>query len=393
MSERRAVVVFEYIGLPARSGGQKRALRLLEAMERAGATPHVLTRYVSDDAVEIAAARGWAVEAFPEATSAPTRRIGQYLRQEPEPANPALRRRLRALAATAAFVQFEEIEAAQHLTGVPGGTHTAVSLYNVDSAIRRALARGGGALSRSTLRTRFRGHRMAAVERRSARRASAVLCVSEADRQHFAALGAHAVLVPNGVDDELFDVPAALPRDPCVLFFGAFDWEPNLLGIVRFLQEGWPRVIAARPDARLRLVGPGPLDAVRAAAARTTGVEVVGFVDDLAAELSVTRVVVVPIWVGGGTRIKVLEALAAARAVVGTPVGVERLGFEHDRHGLIAASPGDLADATTALLADDARAQRYADEGRRLVRDQSWSVVTRPAETLYRRWLSAAAAS
>jgi glycosyltransferase involved in cell wall biosynthesis len=393
MADRRAVVVFEHLGLTARSGGQKRALRLLEAMERAGAMPHVLTRYVSDDAVEVAGGRGWEVETFPQATSAPTRRIGQYLRQEPEPANPALRRRLRELAATSAFVQFEEILAAQHLAGVPRGTPTVVSLHNVDSAIGLALARSSATLSPSTLRTRYRAHRMAAVERRSARRADAVLCVSEADRQHFAAFGADAVLVPNGVDDELFGVPETPPSEPRVLFFGAFDWEPNLLGILRFVTEGWPRVIAARPDARLRLVGPGPLDAVSAAAAGITGVEVVGFVDDLTAELSATRVVVVPIWIGGGTRIKVLEALAAARPVVGTPVGVERLGFEHDRHGLIAPTPEGLADAITALLGDEERARRYADEARRLVHDQSWSAVTRPAETLYRGWLSVAAAS
>jgi hypothetical protein len=388
VSGHRALVVFEYLGLPPKAGGQKRALRLLEAMERAGAVPHILSRYATSQALAEAAARGWAAEAFPRATSAPTRRIGQYLRKEPEPANPALRRRLQALAPAAAFVQFEEIEPAQHIRGVPPGTRTAVSLYNVDSRVRLALAGSRPALSAPGLRLRWRGHRMAAVERRAARRAHALLCVSEADREHFAALGANAVLVPNGVDDELFAVSGQPPSSPRVLFFGAFDWEPNLEGIVRFLGEGWPRVVAARPAARLRLVGPGRIDAVRAAAARTTGVEVVGFVEDLPAELASSRLVVVPVWVGGGTRIKVLEALAAARPVVSTPLGVEQLGFQNDRHGIVRGSPRGLADAIVDLLDDDARAVRFAREGRRLVGGQRWSIVTRPAEAIYRRWLS-----
>ena len=154
-----------------------------------------------------------------------------------------------------------------------------------------------------------------------------VLCVSEADAAEVRARGGHAVLAPNGVDDAFFDVTG--PGEGA-LFFGAMDYGPNRRGLERFLAEGWPVVQRALPGARLQVAGPG--------SERIEGG--LGVVDDLPALLATARAVVVPIWEGGGTRLKVLEALAAGRAVVSTPLGAEGIGFEHGRHGVLAASAG-----------------------------------------------------
>jgi glycosyltransferase involved in cell wall biosynthesis len=226
---------------------------------------------------------------------------------------------------------------------------------------------------------------MAAVERRAVRRATATIVVSEPDVAAFRALGARdVILAPNGIDDELFALPAGEVDDERVLFFGAYWWAPNREGLERFLREGWARVRAERPRAHLRVVGPGPLDVLRRAADGLEGVEVVGVVDDIGAELAAARLSIVPLWAGGGTRIKVLESMAAALPVVSTSVGVEHLGFRSDVHGLLAEDPAGLADAAVALLADPARAAALGRRARQDAEDRRWTTTTQPAEVLYR---------
>jgi glycosyltransferase involved in cell wall biosynthesis len=381
----RGLLVCSTLPLPPISGGRKRSLRLLEAMERARIRPHVLAVDGSDEALAAMRARGWPTELHPWPPQRAARRIGQYARMEPHPRHAPLAARMRELAAGAAFVELEEIERVQLIRDVPREVPTIVSLYNVDSAVTRHLAREQRAWSPDAARLHLRALRMATVERRAARRATATLCASAPDLHAFRSAGAReAILVENGIDDELFAVPGGEVADEIVLFFGAFFWAPNRDGLVRFLREGWPAVRARRPRARLRVVGPGPLDAVRRAADGRPGVELVGVVDDLTVELAAARLSVVPLWVGGGTRIKVLESMAAARPVVGTPVGVEHLAFRAGRHGLVADDPAGLAAATVALLADPTRAAALGRQAREDARDRRWTATTQPAEALYR---------
>jgi glycosyltransferase involved in cell wall biosynthesis len=303
------------------------------------------------------------------------------------PHSTAIAQRLRVLAPRVAFMQFEEIAVIQYVHVASRECPTVLSLYNVDSAVLRDASRANRE-GRATWRARYHAKRMNLTERRAVRRADAVLAVSDHDRRQFAQWGARrSLLVGNGVDDELFGVPERLSSGERVLFFGQFEWVPNLAGLRRYLDEAWPRVAAARPKAQLRIAGPGSTDAVREAAASHERVQVLGFVDDLITELASARVVVAPLWVGGGTRLKVLEALGAARPVVGTTIGVERIGFEHDRHGLISDTPEGLAAATVRALDDDEAAARYGAAGRRLAYRYRWEATTRAAEELYRELL------
>jgi glycosyltransferase involved in cell wall biosynthesis len=211
--------------------------------------------------------------------------------------------------------------------------------------------------------------------------------VSEHDAAHFGSTARRVLVVPNGVDDELFAIDERIPDSDRVLFFGQFDYAPNALGGRRLLREVWPRVIRERPGARLRLVGKGMDHELASEARAAEGVEVVGFVDALDAELADSSVVVVSIWHGGGTRLKVLESMAAARPIAGTPLGVSGIGFETERHGLIAETAPELASAVVRLLRDRELARGLAAEARRLAERYRWSAVTEPAETLYRDWI------
>jgi glycosyltransferase involved in cell wall biosynthesis len=209
--------------------------------------------------------------------------------------------------------------------------------------------------------------------------------VSEHDRAYYSAAGAaeRAILVPNGVDDEFFDIPLTSDKE-YVLFFGLLNYRPNYDGVARFLAE-WPRVAAARPLARLRLAGAYPPEWLIKRARELERVDVLGFVDDLTSELAASRLVIVPLWQGGGTRFKVIEAMAAGRPIVSTFLGVEGLGFRSGEHGECTDDPSDLAVHTISLLEQPERASTMGLSARSHAHRFRWAEVTRDAERLYGR--------
>ena len=265
--------------------------------------------------------------------------------------------RFAQLAPSAALVQFEHTQSAYY--AVPNGVPSVLSLHNIDSAIPGP---------------RIRTSAFRAVERRAYPRMDRVLCVSEADAAAVRAGGGHALLAPNGVDDAFFDVTG--PGEGA-LFFGAMDYAPNRRGLERFLAEGWPVVQRALPGARLQIAGPG--------SERFEGG--LGVVEDLPALVATARAVVVPIWEGGGTRLKVLEALAAGRAVVSTPLGAAGIGFEHGRHGVLASTAEELGAALAAVLADPGS---FGAEGRTLAERFRWPDALAAAVGVLRAHVSAA---
>jgi glycosyltransferase involved in cell wall biosynthesis len=112
-----------------------------------------------------------------------------------------------------------------------------------------------------------------------------------------------------------------------------------------------------------------------------------GTVDDLVATMTGARAMLVPIWHGGGTRLKALEALASARPTVGTPLGLEGIGFEPGVHGLSADDPRGLADALVRVLADEALSRQFAADARRWAWRLRWSETLAPAKALYEELL------
>lgn len=381
----RPLVVTSYAPFPIVSGGGKRQVRLMEAIERAGGTPHLLTYDPKAEAVREVAARGWTIEGVPWVPGSLSKRLRLHVRRETDVHSDRLEARIAELSRDAPFVQFEEIRFIQYAGLVPKATPCVVSLHNVDSLIFKETRATG---SRGRLGTAYQGWRMSEVEKRAVRRADAVLAVSEHDQQHFERVGGQNVLlVPNGVDEQLLEVPEQPSEEPRLLFFGTFAWRPNRDGALRFLEEVWPLVLARRSDARLRIAGPRSEEFIGPAAAGLQGVEVLGFVDDLPAELAASRAAVAAVWAGGGTRIKVLEALAAARPVIGTAVGVERVGFEHGVHGLVADDPAQLAECVLRVLERGQEVTRMAHAARRLGRRYLWTEMTKPAAELYRQWL------
>jgi glycosyltransferase involved in cell wall biosynthesis len=374
------LVICPVLPEPATDGSRKRTRRLLEAMQRAGVRPHLVTWDGRADAAEALRARGWRVYAFPERRADLPMRLRQHRERRPAPLHADVAAHLRGLAPPA-LVQVEHALAAGYpLPAAP----VALSLHNVDSDMLATVARERRRLTPAWARAWNRALATRHLERREVPRADTVLAVSEADAAHFARLGGRPLVVPNGVDDELFAVADATVPDR-VLFFGQLAYEPNALGLLRFLREGWPRIRERRPGARLRIAGPGADDRLVARLRAEPGVEPLGLVDDLRDELG-RAVVVVPIWQGGGTRLKVLEALAAGRPTAGTPLGVSGIGVRDGEHALVAEAPAALAEAVVALLEHPARGAALGAAGRRLAERYRWALTTAPAEALYREW-------
>lgn len=385
-----AVVICPVLPFPAISGTTKRTLRLLEAMDRAGARPHVIaSAEAGPGGLAELRARGWGADLAQDPAPGPARRLAQHVARRPSPYLRSVERRLAELGGRVAFVQAEHAMSAYY-RGASRPAPAVLSMHNVDSAMLATVAAAERPLSPGWARQWNRALATRSVERREAPRADAVLCVSDEDAAHFERLGARTLVVPNGIDDDLLALPGELPAAPRALFFGHLGYLPNLRGLRRFLAEGgWSHVREHEPEAELRIVGPGLTDALAAELGAAPGVVAAGLVDDIAAELAGAALVLVPIWQGGGTRLKVLEALAAARPVAGTALGVAGIGFRDGVHGLLAERPAELGAAAVALLRDRALARRLGAEGRRLADGFRWSAVTRPAEELYARWASA----
>jgi glycosyltransferase involved in cell wall biosynthesis len=172
-------------------------------------------------------------------------------------------------------------------------------------------------------------------------------------------------VIPNGVDLVKLQ-PSPIPTTPRILLPGHLAWQPNVDGAVWFCSQVWPHVRAAVPDASLELVGRSPADEVLQLG-RTPGVSVHADVPSMAPYFESSRVVLVPLRVGTGTRLKALEGMAAGRPVVGTTVGLGGIGIVDGLHARVADDPSAFAAAVIEVLRQDELARSLAESGRAYV--------------------------
>jgi glycosyltransferase involved in cell wall biosynthesis len=185
------------------------------------------------------------------------------------------------------------------------------------------------------------------------------------------------IIVDNGVDLGRYD-PTPVPREPRISLIGTLGYLPNSDGAQWFVNEVFPLIRRAVPEAVLDLVGRLAIPEVMALAEPPL-VTVIPDVPDIRPYYERTRLVIVPLRVGTGTRLKALEGMAASRPVVGTTVGLAGLEVENGKHALIADDPAELAKQVVQVLTDDSLATRLAEAGRALVTERySWERVSEP---------------
>jgi sugar transferase (PEP-CTERM/EpsH1 system associated) len=196
--------------------------------------------------------------------------------------------------------------------------------------------------------------------------------------------GVRTDVVPNGVDVEYF-TPDWDQATPSLIYTGGMNMFANRDAVLYFLEEIWPLVRAQEPGTRFFAVGQDPPSELLAIAKRDPNVIVTGFVDDIRSFVKQASVYVVPIRVGGGTRLKVLDAMASGKALVSTSIGCEGIVATPGRDLVVADTPADFATATVGLLRDPARRRTLGEAARALVEQHyAWPVIGDRLMAVYR---------
>lgn len=285
--------------------------------------------------------------------------------------DPAVRARISELLSDERFdlLICDTAQMARHTIGLPAPA-TVLFQHNVEAQILRRHAEvSPGRLKRWYMAREWR--KMVRFEGETGRRFDHVIAVSEPDRLLFQKEYGwpNVSAIDTAVDTDYFAPRPAAEVPERVAFVGSMDWLPNQDGVQWFVREVWPKVRTAHQGATFHIIGRNPPAAVQALA-KEPGVEVLGAVPDVRPHLAEAAVVVVPLLVGGGTRLKIYEAMAMGRPVVSTAIGAEGLPLTPGELFLEADAPDHFAAAVGRLLADPGLRARIAGAADRFVRER-----------------------
>jgi glycosyltransferase involved in cell wall biosynthesis len=228
---------------------------------------------------------------------------------------------------------------------------------------------------------------MSKLERDYAQAADQVLAVSEPDRSFFNRIAGNekVSLIPTGVDVDYFQPQPAAEAANTLVFSGSMDWLANEQGIFFFEQQILPRIRRHVPDVSLLVVGRDPSARLRELAVREPAITVTGTVEDVRPFMAKASVYIVPLLVGGGTRLKIYEAMAMGKAIVSTTLGAEGLDVKNGENIIFADDPAGFADCVVRLLQQPERRSALGDAARAWVSEKySWEAVSRTLdEVLY----------
>lgn len=268
----------------------------------------------------------------------------------------------------------------RHARSIP----SLVATHNVESQIwfRRS---ENASTSFSRLFFHQQAEKMERFERGALKDASWVTAVSQEDAQTMRAWGIERLsVVDNGVDLDLYQTANLAEDDREILFLASLDWEPNIDGLNYFLSDILKEIAAHRPDVRLTIAGRRPSAELRQRTQDLANVNFVGEVSDVRPLLEKAAVVVVPLRIGGGSRLKILEAMAAGKAIVSTTVGAEGLSVRNNVHLQIADAPAEFSAAVLSLLSSPETRRRLGAAGRKLVEQKyAWDECANKLESAW----------
>jgi polysaccharide biosynthesis protein PslH len=379
---------------PTTRGGQIRTLEMLRCLQRRHEV-HFLAFRAPGDCEGIKRSSEYCTHAYPvDFTSTPkdSIRFGAQLAAglwDPVPLavsrfrSAAMRNKIAELTAA---VHFDRVVCDFLVPAVnfPSLRRIVLFQHNVETNIwRRRIEHAGNPLERLYLK--MQASRMLTFERQVCRAVDGVIAVSDLDatamRELFGV--ARVGAVPTGVDVEYFCRPTDTPAaDNDLVFIGSMDWAPNEGGVLEFVRSTLPLIRRERPATSLLIVGRDPSPEIRALASRDPGIVVTGTVPDVRPYLWRSLVSIVPLQIGGGTRLKIYESMAAGVATVSTTIGAEGIvaGPSEIR---LADQPEEFARHCLDLLENEGARDALTNSARRLVTERfSWEQATLRFEDL-----------
>jgi glycosyltransferase involved in cell wall biosynthesis len=291
---------------------------------------------------------------------------------------PKVRRRLRALLKQETYdIMLCDFMAAAGVIPWDWPTPKVLFTHNVEAAIwRRHYEVATNPIWKAISWREWR--KTEAAERTYLCLADRVLTVSETDRDAFASFvepGKLAV-IPTGVDVDYFHPTPVEETANSLVFTGSMDWLPNEDAILYFVDAILPLIKKQCPEISLEVVGRSPSRKLQALAERERSLRLTGWVEDIRPFVARGSVCIVPLRIGGGTRLKIFEAMAMSKAVVSTSVGAEGLPVQSGANIIVADTPGDFAQSVVSLLRDTSQRRRLGTSARALVQEKySWPKV------------------
>lgn len=290
------------------------------------------------------------------------------------------------------IVQVEFVQMAALELRLPPGRRfrTALDEHNIEFDIVKRTASGSVSTARR-LYSAVDWRKLKREEVRAWKRFDGVSVTSNRDAEILSTLEPRTkvAVVPNGVDVERFRPSAVSPDQDTLLFFGAMNYYPNQDGLSYFLERIFPLILAKRPHTKLRVVGPAP---EHVKSLQSANIEVTGFVDEVEPYIDAAAAVIVPLRLGGGTRLKIVEAMSKAKPIISTRVGAEGIDVVNGESALLADDPQGFADAVESVLADAGLAQRLGAAARKLAEARyGWPALVAGLENFYTQLLSAPA--
>ena len=386
------------VPFPLTDGGRIRVFNLLKQIAAKNSVTLLALETQTTDAEGVSQLQqlGIQVHLVPNAPTLPSVSLGTlfkaFLRRQPITVArydlPAYRQKFKELIATGTFdlVHYEMFHTAQFYTEarLPG----ALSQQNVDSAIWRRLCRETVnpfyKFAYWTQQLAFQRY-----ERVLSPKFDAVTCTSDIDATVFQK---HCVrdaieIIPNGVDITHYQPDFSTEAPAHLIYIGSMDWYPNEDAVGFFADEVLPRIQECVPDVKFSIVGGNPSARVEKLAERK-GIVVTGRVPEIKPYFAEATVFVVPLRIGSGTRLKILEALAMGKAIVSTSVGAEGLDLKDGEEIFIADESTVFADAVTRLLTDASLRREIGEKGRaRVERDYDWRSIGEKLHQLYTKIL------
>jgi sugar transferase (PEP-CTERM/EpsH1 system associated) len=283
------------------------------------------------------------------------------------------------------LVHYDTIALAQ-FRGATAGVPAVLTHHNIESQLmERRSSREGNLIAK--IYTREQARKIRAYELSKSPTFDLNITVSDADAAQLQAMlpGIRTATVPNGVDIEYFmSDNGNAPKEPALIYTGGMNMFANRDAVMYFLENVWQRIKAEIPDVRFYAVGQDPPPELLQMAAKDNGVVITGYVDDIRPYVTRSSVYIVPLRVGGGTRLKILDAMAMGKAIVSTTIGAEGIHATDGKNIMLADDPSDFAAKTLAIMKSPAMRAGLGAEARKLVEHEySWDIIGRRLQDAY----------